>query len=241
MEKADVIAQLKRKIWELQAFKAKPLVGAGLELGCMNQAFPDGMFPTSAVHEFVGSTAQDAAAGSGFICGLLAGLQKGMAAWISSSRTVFPPALKAWGLEPDRIIFIDVRRDKDVLWAIEESLKCENLSAVVGELKDLDFTASRRLQLAVEQSGVTGFLLRRQSGNISTTACTCRWHISSLASKTIDELPGVGYPRWNVELLKVRNGKPGKWLVEWSAGSFHVQDQRTQLTYIPKPQIRKIG
>jgi protein ImuA len=25
----------------------------------------------------------------------------------------------------------------------------------------------------------------------------------------------MGFPRWEVELLKVRNGKPGKWLVQW--------------------------
>jgi protein ImuA len=29
-------------------------------------------------------------------------------------------------------------------------------------------------------------------------------------------MPGVGFPRWEVELLKVRNGEPGKWIIEWS-------------------------
>lgn len=40
---------------------------------------------------------------------------------------------------------------------MEEALKCGGLAAVVGEVQDISFTASRRLQLAVEQSGVTGF------------------------------------------------------------------------------------
>jgi len=34
-------------------------------------------------------------------------------------------------------------------------------------------------------------------------------------------LPGVGFPRLNVELLKVRNGKPGSWQVEWANGKFN--------------------
>jgi protein ImuA len=35
-----------------------------------------------------------------------------------------------------------------------------------------------------------------------------------------DGMPGVGFPRWNVQLLKVRNGKPGAWQIEWSADGF---------------------
>ena len=31
-------------------------------------------------------------------------------------------------------------------------------------------------------------------------------------------MPGVGMPRWKVELLKVRNGVPGEWIVEWADG-----------------------
>ncbi len=31
-------------------------------------------------------------------------------------------------------------------------------------------------------------------------------------------MPGVGAPRWKVELLKVRNGLPGAWIVEWVDG-----------------------
>jgi protein ImuA len=26
----------------------------------------------------------------------------------------------------------------------------------------------------------------------------------------------MGFPRWNIDLLKVRNGKPASWQVEWS-------------------------
>jgi protein ImuA len=33
-------------------------------------------------------------------------------------------------------------------------------------------------------------------------------------------LPGIGFPRWQVELLKVRSGKPGSWQLEWVNGKF---------------------
>jgi protein ImuA len=36
-----------------------------------------------------------------------------------------------------------------------------------------------------------------------------------------DDLPGVAFPRWQVELLKVRNGKPGIWQLEWANGKIN--------------------
>ncbi len=84
----------------------------------------------------------------------------GLSLWISQKRTLYPPALKFFGIDPDRVIFIDVKNEKDLLWMTEEALKCQALCAVIAEIKDLDLTASRRLQLAVEHSRVTGLLHR---------------------------------------------------------------------------------
>jgi len=107
-----------------------------------------------------------------------------------------------------------------MLWVMEEALKCEGLAAVICEIPELGFTASRRLQLAVEESQVTGFILRRNPKSINTTACITRWKITAAPSETENKMPGTGFPRWNVELLKVRNGKPGKWIVEFAGGKF---------------------
>ena len=41
---------------------------------------------------------------------------------------------------------------------MEEALKCNRITAVLGEIKEISFKESRRLQLAAEQSRVTGFL-----------------------------------------------------------------------------------
>ena len=60
---------------------------------------------------------------------------KGTAIWISATRKLFPAALKSFGIEPDHIIFIDLKKEKDILYAIEEALKCNKLTAVIGEIK----------------------------------------------------------------------------------------------------------
>ena len=71
--------------------------------------------------------------------------------------------------------------------------------------------------MAAEQNRVTGLLIRHRPYNPNTIACVSRWRITSLPSELEDGMPGVGFPRWNVELLKVRNGKPGKWKIEYSS------------------------
>ncbi len=221
--KADIIAGLKRDILPLQGFKTSfqnAVTDTGL--GVINNSFPHKVFPVGAVHEFMTECMEDAAATSGFVSGLVASLmnKNGSAIWISSSRTIFPPALHAFGIAPDRIIFIELKKETEMLWVMEEALKCTGLSAVIGEIPALSFTASRRLQLAVEQSRVTGFVLRNNPKLINTTTSVARWKISSLPSELPGSMPGVGFPRWNVELVKIRNGIPGKWQIEFAEGRF---------------------
>ena len=221
--KSDIIAQLQRDLLPLMGFKplsAENTVNPGW--GRINDAFPGKTFPLGAIHEFICEGAESAAASSGFMAALIAALMKnkGACVWISSARTLFPPALMSFGVEPHRVIFVDLNKTKDVTWAMEEALKCGALSAVVAEINEIGFTASRRLQLAVEQSLVTGFLFRRNPVKINTTACVTRWKITSLPSEAQDGLPGIGFPRWNVALLKVRNGRPGSWQLEWTGQRF---------------------
>jgi protein ImuA len=180
-----------------------------------------GFLPTG-IHEFLNSTKEDAAATCGFIAALLSRQMKkgGICVWISLSGTLFPAALPAFGVDADRVIFVDIKKEKDALWVMEEALKCEQLSAVVGEIKNIDLTASRRLQLAVERSRINGFLLRYATHKLNPIASVSKWHITSAGSNMENGMPGVGFPKWNVELLKIRNGKTGSWKIEFAEGRF---------------------
>jgi protein ImuA len=241
LDKSHIIAQLQKEILPLQGFRALSNgVAPDMGLGPIRSAFPNGTFPLGAIHEFICTAIEDTAATAGFISGLLSTLMRtnGALLWIGTSRLLFPPALRSFNIEPDRIIFIDLHKERDVVWAMEEALKCVGLAAVVAELQELSFTTSRRLQLAVEQSRVTGFIIRRNPRNTGTTACVTRWEIKSLPSTIEDEMPGVGFPRWNVQLLKIRNGKPGTWEVEWKAGRFR---HPARLTALPLERKKKTG
>lgn len=220
--KTDIFKELQTHILRMQGLKSARNVALDEGLGPIRESFPNGSFPLGAIHEFISRHSEDAATTCGFIAGLLSALMPsdGAALWISSSRTLYPPALKNFGLDPDRFIFIDLKKEREVLWAMDEALKCGALSAVVGEIRELDFTASRRLQLAVEQSQVTGFILRTHFGKLNTTACVSRWKITPLRSEPMEDLPGIGFPKWKVELLRIRNGISGSWDVQWINNRF---------------------
>lgn len=225
-QKASAARQLHREISGLQPS------GCGQEgkivctgLGLIERAFPKNTFPTAAVHEFISTDSTAGSATTGFISGLLRAFMQampgGQCLWISKRRIIYPPALAAYGIAPERIVFVRFATDRDVLWAAEEALKCEGLAAVVGEVGELSFTASRRLQLAVESSRVTGFIHRcYPRRETEANACVTRWRITPLPSATTDNLPGVGHPRWRVHLQKVRAGRPGVWQLEWTREGF---------------------
>jgi len=238
--RAAIFSQLQSDILRLQHFCPSPAPESSSALGFMLDAFPNKSFPVGAVHEFLSDNHEDAAATSGFVGGLLSSLmqRQGTGLWISSSRTLFPPALTSLGLRPEQFIFVDLQHERDVLWTMNEALKCAALTVVVGEIRDIDFTQTRRLQLAVEQSLCTGFILRHSVHRPGVTACVSRWKVSSLPSVLPDGLPGIGYPGWRVELMKIRNGKPGAWDIHWKNGVFVLADSVPES---PTVQQQKTG
>jgi protein ImuA len=237
--KRELINKLQKNILQWEGYRPSSL-GTSQSFGLETIAahFPNDTFPTAAVHELVCDNTEQATACTGFVSGLLSALMQkgGVCLWISLSGNIYPTGLKSFGIEPDRVIFVHLHIDKDVLWVMEEALKCTGIIAVIGELSEIDFKQSRRLQLAIEQSHVTGFILRNKTHRMGSTACAARWHIKPILSEPLDGLPGLGFPRWQVELSRVRNGKTGNWIVEWADGKFMLVEQQ-----VFEHQIQKVG
>ncbi len=135
-----------------------------------------------------------------------------------SGRFYTPGLRHSWSL-----LQVDVSHAKDVLFAMEEGLRCRDVGAVIGEIwgdpKVLDFTASKRLMMRSEASGIPCWLIRR-GANASLSAARDRWRVSSLPSERHPHDPGSpGNPRWQVELFRSRRSKPGIWVASYDAAS----------------------
>ncbi|MBE9601909.1 ImuA family protein [Pedobacter sp. MC2016-24] len=221
--KLEMLNKLRQDMLLWQGFKpAEGEVAARVGLGEIEAAFPGGVFPRKGIHEFICETPDQVAATDGFVAGLLSVLMaEGTGCvWISTSRRLFPPSLAAFNVETDQIIFVDVRSDREALWVMEEALRCDGLAAVVAEVDGLSLVESRRLQLAVERQGIPGLIIRKDPQKLVAGVSTARWKIAPLPSGDEDGMPGVGFPRWQVQLLKVRSGNPGSWTLEWEADRF---------------------
>jgi len=142
---------------------------------------------------------------------------------ILESGRIYPPGL---GLAD--LIHVEARDARAALWAMEEGLRCSALSAVIGELwgdpASLDFTATRRLAVAAERSGVTCWLVRL-NGTANLSGARMRWRIASrpsLANPFDPRAPGL--PAWDAELFRSRASPPGRWSIahDGAADAFHL-------------------
>jgi len=221
--KHDIIRRLRKDILPLRGYKPQaggPQLEVGL--GRIERAFPHGVFPTGAIHDFISQDEEDLAATSGFIAGIIGRLTErgGIAVWIGPSGSTFASGLAHYGIDPGRVIFVAPVTLKKALWVMEESLRCDCFIAVVGEIPELNFVQSRRLQLVVEQSRVTGFLLRYRARQKGPVASIAQWRVTAVPTQSQGDRPGRGFPRWLVEVLKIRNRRPISCEIEWTGEQF---------------------
>ena len=173
--------------------------------------------PTIALSEVFAATVGDAGA-VGFV---LSHLARGAAPvlWIQdrqSCRETGRPCVG--GLEGRSVLMLHLARPLDVLIAAEEGLRCKALSAVVAEIYGnppaLDFTATKRLALRAEATGVPCWLIRH-GGVPDLSAARDRWRVGSLPSApNPDDAMAPGDPRWRVELFRSRDKQPGLWVAQ---------------------------
>ena len=194
-------------------------------LAAVDAALPAGGVALGALHEVAGTGCQveHGTAAALLAAGLLAEIP-GEVLWVLEKADIHPPALAAVGLTPNRIVYVHARKPQAVLFVMEEGLRHPGLAGVVAEFSGaLGLTASRRLQLAAEHSGVTAFLLRRSRcfDNpmlLEPSAAVTRWRVATVPSGPplphAPETPGLGRPRWRLDLIRCRGGEAHSWIVE---------------------------
>ncbi len=205
---------------------ARPVLPFGLE-AVDSRLAGGGLLP--ALHEAAAASPApgDDAAATLFLaalaarCSLAAGT--GQVLWAAARRDLFAPGLAQAGLTPERLLFAQCGDDPEVLAVMEEGVRHGSLAGVIGEIGRADMAATRRLQLAAEESGTPAFLLRRwrkaESDPLAApSAAFTRWRIGCAPSAAlpfgIDRSEGIGRARWQVALVRQRGGPPYDWLME---------------------------
>lgn len=204
----------------------------------IDTALPWGGLPAGGLHEIMPAGPGHPGAATAFAAALAARFANGPTArhapaarivlWCTESDVMdagglYAPGIGRFGLEVPRLALVRARRTGDVLWALEEAVHSAAPGAVVAEISTLSLTASRRLQLAAEKTGVPVILLRPFTARPAACAALTRWRIGPSPSLTGEAEIGSGgrthitapAPRIRAELFRCRGGAPGAWLMEW--------------------------
>src|SRR5690606_37333979 len=140
------------------------------------------------VHELFAAEAGDGPSAAGFAA-MVALRTVGRRApifWLRTDESerqdgaIHAPGLAGLGGDPDSLVLGQAPDPRTLLRSAADAARCPGLGALIvecrGKCAGLDLTASRRLALAVEQSGVTLFLLRLDAQPIPSAADT-RWAV----------------------------------------------------------------
>jgi protein ImuA len=220
--KQPIIEQLRRRVGGIDA-SPKP--------SAARQASGEWVSPAifaGGLHEMVGTTPADFTAATAFA--LISAAQDrgntrplffGMLASDRQDRgMLYGPGVQALGIHPDRLMLLQASSEKELLWAAEEAMNCNALGGVIIALgrreKLYGFSASRRLKLRQERSGVPLFMVRVMTGE--PTAATARWRVAYAPSEGIatagSEVPLLGLPRFRVVLEHYAGWPEQEWLLE---------------------------
>jgi len=82
--------------------------------------------------------------------------------WVAPPHIPYAPALVSAGIDLSRVLLVHPKAQQDGLWAVEQSLRSGNCSAVLAWPTLEDNVILRRLQLAAEAGDALGFLFRSQ-------------------------------------------------------------------------------
>ncbi len=227
------LTQLRDTIARLERGSAAPHAPPPLPFGIplIDDTLPGGGLPLGALHEVAGggADAEHGAAAALFAAGILARIP-GPVLWVLEQRDLFAPGLAGAGLHPDRVVYAQAGRH-DAMLVMEEGLRHRGLAGVAAEISGrITLSASRRLQLAAEATGVTALLLRRprhgEAALAGAVAAVTRWRIGALPSappiQEAPDVPGLGRVRWRLDLLRCRGGRTGSWIMEACDATGHL-------------------
>lgn len=195
----------------------------------VDRHLPGGGLPLGRWHETVGEglEIETAAVAGAFVAALAAPLARlGAVVWVMRRDDLYAPGLFGLGFPAQRLIQVLARGEVEVLTALEDALGTAGVAAAIGEAEAVDLTQGRRLQLACERHGATGFVIRRRpfggepGRQVAGSAAVTRWKIASAPSEPGRGEPGLGPPRWRVALERCRGGRPGAWIMEKSDGAY---------------------
>ena len=176
------------------------------------------------LHEVFAAEADDGASGAGFALALAIAAGALPVLWVRTEAAerrggrLHAGGLLELGFDAAALVIAVVPDEAALLRTAADAARCSGIGTLLveawGPARGLDLTATRRLMLAAEASGVTAVVLRIDGRPVPSAAAT-RWQVAAAGSTPLDA-DAPGRPAFHAELLRRRGGPAGRcWRVEW--------------------------
>ncbi len=228
---------------QLQRFEAgRPLRDTWpISSGCqgLDQLLPHGGFPRGSLIECLSAGPHAGGAGTfAMIMARQASLEGGAIVVLDHQHWFYPPAAAVLGVDLEEVIVVRAREPQDQIWALDQALRCPAVAAVWAPLEELGEHDFRRLQLAAEEGGGLGLLVRSRKVQHQPSWSDIQLVIHPQAVDAQQLRTGR---RLRIEITRCRQGRSGGTLdveIDEVTGAMRqVSSQHETPTLYPTPQL----
>ena len=225
-DSASAITALRQRIAQVEGLRQTETSGVVAMGHAGINARLGGGIERGRLHELFALDAGDASSAAGFAAMIVRRAERSAAPvmWLRQEEAhaqggaLHMPGLVELGIGQTDLVIGVLPDPLSLLRVAADVARCAEVGVVVIELwrnpRPLDLTATRRLAVATEGSGVTALLLRIAAEPGPSAAAT-RWAIRAVPAIPL-EANAPGFPALEIELMRQRGGRAGgRWTVEW--------------------------
>jgi hypothetical protein len=156
---------------------------------------------------------------------------------IDTKGDFYPPAAVALGIPADRIVLVRTSHHGDVVWAIDQALRCNAVGAVWAHVGAwLDDRDARRFQLAAETGQTPGLLVRPTTVRGRPSFADVRFYVDQVSPSSLESVQEAAPHQFvssgllaQVTIDRCRGGTTGKQVL------VQVDDQARIKPFAPVP------
>ena len=205
LSRQETIAALQARVRRMEGahHAQSQRVMSGIE--ALDRLLPGRGFPRGALVEWLGEPGGGASS-LALLAAREACREGGALVAVDRLRRFYPPAAAGLGIDLENLIVVRPQRQADERWAVHQALNCKAVAAVLCWPEKLDDRTFRRWQLAAEQGGALGLLVRPEEAIASPAWSEVRLRVRAAPSSLNRRLL--------VEVVGCRGGRGGE-SVEW--------------------------
>lgn len=136
----------------------------------------------------------------------------GMLVVMDTHREFFPPAAIRLGIEPEQIVVVHATNTADADWAMDQALRSPAVAAVLAWPETLGDRTFRRWQLAAEEGGCLGLLLRPEAVRPTPSWADVRLAVEPLPTAPANRDPLRDARQLRITMLHCRGATAGRHL-----------------------------